>query len=237
LNIHIHQLSGKDQIPDSICKPCKVELNMAFQFREKALRKQAEIEHYCRELGLLDDSEDYIVKEELGSHQQVEDDEMNDFVMNEAACDGDDGSQNDEYVEVDGSHEQEVHSDDIEYLEDNYTIDMNPEHDDAVLETKYDDEAQASSEIKLRRGRTRLGMGAVKSEHEEMQQSFDLKEEVAQVKPRRGRARPGLNSLRTSNGTEKGGYVCDVCGNFYEKRGRMMEHRRRHDTVCQYQCE
>lgn len=72
---------------------------MAFQFREKALRKQAEIEQYCRELGLLDETEDYLVKEELGSQQHVEDDEMNDFVMNEAACDGDadDGSQNDDF--------------------------------------------------------------------------------------------------------------------------------------------
>lgn len=243
MNIPAFQLNGKEQIPDGICKPCKVELNMAFQFREKALRKQAEIEEYCRELGLLDEAEDYIVKEEFGAqhHPQVEDDEMNDFVMNDnqspGEADVDDNVQSDEFLEVDGSHEQqEVITDDIEYLEDNYTIEMNPEHDEVVLETKYDDTV-THSDIKMRRGRTRLGMNIVKSEHEELQHSYGMSAGLVDIKPRRGRARPGLNSLRTSDGTEKGGYVCDVCGNFYEKRGRMMEHRRRHDAVCQYQCE
>ncbi|EDW68245.1 zinc finger and SCAN domain-containing protein 31 isoform X1 [Drosophila virilis] len=243
LGISFSKLNGKEQIPDGICKPCKVELNMAFQFREKALRKQAEIEEYCRELGLLDEAEDYIVKEEFGAqhHPQVEDDEMNDFVMNDnqspGEADVDDNVQSDEFLEVDGSHEQqEVITDDIEYLEDNYTIEMNPEHDEVVLESKYDDTV-THSDIKMRRGRTRLGMNIVKSEHEELQHSYGMSAGVVDIKPRRGRARPGLNSLRTSDGTEKGGYVCDVCGNFYEKRGRMMEHRRRHDAVCQYQCE
>lgn len=205
---------------------------MAFQFREKALRKQAEIEEYCRELGLLDDAEDYLVKEELGAqHQNTEDDEIQ-FVMNEASV-GEDGVHTDEFLEVDATHDQqEVVADDIEYLEDNYTIDMNPENNE-VLEAKYDDNTH--TEIKLRRGRTRLGI--VKNEQDDEQQSYSLASGGNDLKRRRGRIRPGLNSLRTMDGTEKGGYVCDVCGNFYEKRGRMMEHRRRHDAVCQYQCE
>lgn len=205
---------------------------MAFQFREKALRKQAEIEEYCRELGLLDDAEDYLVKEELGAqHQNTEDDEIQ-FVMNEASV-GEDGVHTDEFLEVDATHDQqEVIADDIEYLEDNYTIDMNPENNE-VLEAKYDDNTH--TEIKLRRGRTRLGI--VKNEQDDEQQSYSLASGGNDLKRRRGRIRPGLNSLRTMDGTEKGGYVCDVCGNFYEKRGRMMEHRRRHDAVCQYQCE
>ncbi|KAM8703831.1 hypothetical protein ACLKA7_008458 [Drosophila subpalustris] len=248
LGVSFSKLNGKDQIPHGICKPCKVELNMAFQFREKALRKQAEIEKYCRELGLLDEAEDYPVKEELGSQQHVEYDEMNDFVMNEAACgdndgdgngdaDGDDGSQHDAFLEVDATQDhQEVISDDIEYLDDNYTIEIIPKSDDVVLETKYEDSA-TPSDSKPRRGRSNLGMKGVKSEHKAMQHSFELTGVAADIKPRRGRVHSGLNSLRTSDGTEKGGYVCDVCGNFYEKRGRMMEHRRRHDAVYQYQCE
>lgn len=207
---------------------------MAFQFREKALRKQAEIEDYCRELGLLDDAEDYLVKEELGPQQQTNEDDEIQFVMNEASV-GEDGVHTDEFLEVDGTHnQQEVITDDIEYLEDNYTIEMNPEHNEE-LEPKY--ENNIHSEIKLRRGRTRLGMGIIKSELEDDQQSYSMSTGGNDLKRRRGRIRPGLNSLRTSDGNEKGGYVCDVCGNFYEKRGRMMEHRRRHDAVCQYQCE
>lgn len=207
---------------------------MAFQFREKALRKQAEIEDYLRELGLLDDAEDYMVKEEMGAqHQNTEDDEIQ-FVMNEASV-GEDEVHTDEFLEVDATHDQqEVIADDIEYLEDNYTIEMNPENNE-VLEAKYDDNTH--TEIKLRRGRTRLGMNIVKNEQEDDQQSYTLATGSNDLKRRRGRIRPGLNSLRTMDGTEKGGYVCDVCGNFYEKRGRMMEHRRRHDAVCQYQCE
>ncbi|XP_062127078.1 zinc finger protein 14 [Drosophila sulfurigaster albostrigata] len=239
LGISFSKLNGKEQIPDGICKQCKVELNMAFQFREKALRKQAEIEEYCRELGLLDDGDDYLVKEEQHHHQQAEDEEMNEFVINETPCgeaEADDGAQNDEYLEVDGTHEQqEVITDDIEYLEDNYTIEMNPEHEDVVLEAKYDDTA-TTSDIKLRRGRTRLGLNVLKADHD-VQQTYEISTANADMKPRRRRVRAGLNSLRTSDGTEKGGYVCDVCGNFYEKRGRMMEHRRRHDAVYQYQCE
>ncbi|XP_034487484.1 zinc finger protein 484 [Drosophila innubila] len=238
LGVSFSKLNGKDQIPHGICKQCKVELNMAFQFREKALRKQAEIEQYCRELGLLDEAEDYLVKEELGS-QQVEDEEMNDFVMSEAACangDAEDGSQNDDFLDVDATHDhQEVISDDIEYLDDNYTIEIIPKSDDVGLETKYDD-TPTPSDNKSRRGRTSLSLNAAKSEHKDTQQNFGFTA-GADIKPRRGRVRTGLNSLRTSDGTEKGGYVCDVCGNFYEKRGRMMEHRRRHDAVCQYQCE
>lgn len=214
---------------------------MAFQFREKALRKQAEIEDYCRELGLLDEGDDYLVKEEFGSHHNQQDDEMNEFVMNDAQSSGhadvEEHGQSDEFLEVDGSHEQqEVITDDIEYLEDNYTIEMNPEHEDVVLETKYENTV-TQGDIKLRRGRTRFGMNIVKSEQRELQHQYGMEAGVVDIKPRRGRARAGLNSLRTSDGNEKGGYVCDVCGNFYEKRGRMMEHRRRHDSVCQYQCE
>ncbi|EDV93817.1 GH19537 [Drosophila grimshawi] len=217
LGISFSKLNGKYQIPDGICKQCKVELNMAFQFREKALRKQAEIEDYCRELGLLDESDDYLVKDELESqhNQQADDDDMNELVMNEVPSpEGDvvDCVQEDEFVEVDGTNDpEEVITDDIEYLEDNYTIEMNPEHDEVILETKYDDT--------------------------ELQHSYSHATGGLEMKARRGRTRTGLNSLRTSDGTEKGGYVCDVCGNFYEKRGRMMEHRRRHDAICQYQCE
>ncbi|XP_039970537.1 zinc finger protein 468-like [Bactrocera tryoni] len=32
-------------------------------------------------------------------------------------------------------------------------------------------------------------------------------------------------------------YICDVCGNIYAKRGRMTEHRRRHDKELRYACE
>ncbi|KAI8044234.1 hypothetical protein M5D96_000385 [Drosophila gunungcola] len=79
---------------------------------------------------------------------------------------------------------------------------------------------------------------AEKQYEETPSQQLALQEAAkASLKVRRGRVRRGLNSLTTSDGTEKGGYICDVCGNFYEKRGRMMEHRRRHDAVCQYACE
>ncbi|ALC45428.1 Zif [Drosophila busckii] len=242
LGISFSKLTGKEQIPDGICKPCKVELNMAFQFREKALRKQAEIEDFCRELGILDEAEDYLVKEEIGEGDQqshVEDEEMQEYVLNEAqsadetGLEADEAEQQDEFLEVDGAHEQQdVVTDDIEYLEDNYTIEMNPEHGEVVLEGEYEDD-ETADDIKVSRGRARVSRTIVKDNS----QSFSL-QDIADAKPRRnGRARPGLNTLRTSEGTEKGGYVCDVCGNFYEKRGRMMEHRRRHDAICQYQCE
>lgn len=116
-------------------------------------------------------------------------------------------------------------------MDDNYTIEIIPKSDDVVLDDT------PTSDNKPRRGRTSLAMNAGKTEHKEMSKNFEFTGAVTDIKPRRGRVRPGLNSLRTSDGTEKGGYVCDVCGNFYEKRGRMMEHRRRHDAVCQYQCE
>ncbi|XP_013099434.1 zinc finger protein 665 [Stomoxys calcitrans] len=33
------------------------------------------------------------------------------------------------------------------------------------------------------------------------------------------------------------GYMCDICGNVYTKRGRMMEHRQRHDKEKRFECE
>ncbi|XP_075146727.1 zinc-finger protein [Haematobia irritans] len=33
------------------------------------------------------------------------------------------------------------------------------------------------------------------------------------------------------------GYMCDICGNVYSKRGRMMEHRQRHNKEPRYACE
>ncbi|KAH8382666.1 hypothetical protein KR009_004697 [Drosophila setifemur] len=200
------QLNDKEQIPDGICKACKVELNMAYQFREKALRKQTDIEEWCREMGILDDSDDMLIKEEDGS-QQTGDEEM--YILEETTIEKD----SDEYLEVDTSEQQECIGDTIEYLDDNYTIDMNSDQGEIVLEAEKHYEETPTQQLVLQEAAS------------------------ASLKARRGRARRGLNSLTTSDGTEKGGYICDVCGNFYEKRGRMMEHRRRHDAVCHYQCE
>lgn len=33
------------------------------------------------------------------------------------------------------------------------------------------------------------------------------------------------------------GYVCDICGNVFSKRSRMMEHRQRHERELKYTCE
>ncbi|EDV43184.1 uncharacterized protein Dana_GF18364 [Drosophila ananassae] len=201
LGVSYSKLNDKEQIPEGICKACKVELNMAYQFREKALRRQAEIEDYLREMGLIDDTEDMFIKEE---------DEM--MYIIEDTSEGKD----DEFLEVESSEQQEViteNGDTIEFLDDNYTIEMNSDQGEIVLEAKEKFEETATQQQVLQEAAS------------------------TSLKARRGRVRRGLNSLTTSDGTEKGGYICDVCGNFYEKRGRMMEHRRRHDLVCQYQCE
>lgn len=36
---------------------------------------------------------------------------------------------------------------------------------------------------------------------------------------------------------DKFNYICDICGNVYDKRSRMMEHRQRHDKELKYICE
>ncbi|XP_016954384.1 zinc finger protein 454 [Drosophila biarmipes] len=207
------KLNDREQIPDGICKSCKVELNMAYQFREKALRKQAEIEDYCRELGWIDDADEMLIKEEEGTQQQCDEDM---YILEETTTGEEeqhDAKVQEEYLEVDASEQQECMGDTIEYLEENYTIDMNPDQSEVVLEAEKQYEETPSQQLALQE--------AAK----------------ASLKARRSRIRRGMNSLTTSDGTEKGGYICDVCGNFYEKRGRMMEHRRRHDAVCQYACE
>ncbi|KAH8288502.1 hypothetical protein KR054_004065 [Drosophila jambulina] len=207
LGVSYSKLNESEHIPDGICRSCKVELNMAFQFREKALRKQAEIEDYLREMGLIEEAEEVLIKEEDGSQTQC-DEEM--YVIEESAVE----KEHEEYLDVDATDQQECMGDTIEYLDDNYTIDIHPEQSEIVVEE-------------------------AKEEYEETPSQQLVLQEAAKtsMKARRGRVRRGLNSLTTSDGTEKGGYICDVCGNFYEKRGRMMEHRRRHDAVCQYACE
>lgn len=47
--------------------------------------------------------------------------------------------------------------------------------------------------------------------------------------PRRGR--------KPSNTNNQYGHICDICGNVFAKRGRMMEHRQRHDKECRFSCE
>ncbi|XP_068153935.1 zinc finger and SCAN domain-containing protein 31 [Drosophila tropicalis] len=225
LGVSYSKLNGHEPIPDGICKACKVELNMAYQFREKALRKQAEIESYCRDMGLLledNDAEaedDVIVKEE-----DITQNEEDMFIM-----DDQEDQKNAAYLDVDANtnaeigEPQEVLLDDIEYLDENYSIEMNPDQQEIVLETTSGD-----------------GVKATATEGFEDSTTQDMAFKAAaqtNLKVRRSKARRGFNSLRTSDGAEKGGYVCDVCGNFYEKRSRMLEHRRRHDAVFQYQCE
>ncbi|XP_058985003.1 putative zinc finger protein 735 [Musca domestica] len=48
-----------------------------------------------------------------------------------------------------------------------------------------------------------------------------------------------LNSRRRGKPREDGShaYICDICGNVFSKRGRMMEHRQRHDKRPKYSCE
>ncbi|XP_030373736.1 zinc finger protein 728 [Scaptodrosophila lebanonensis] len=224
LGISFSKLNGKDQIPDGICKPCKVELNMAFHFREKALRKQAEIEEYFRSLGLLDEQEEeeeIYVKEEDDTNSQSmepdqdEDDEMTEFMLEEVAVgegdiivDAGASKGNEEFVEIDTSDQHEILSGDIEYLESAY-LELEGESEEALTNAGDSDPGKPMPP---------------------QRKQLALKPQL-----RRGRPRTGFSAVGVDG--EKGGYICDVCGNFYEKRGRMMEHRRRHDAVCQYQCE
>ncbi|EDW34102.1 GL21751 [Drosophila persimilis] len=222
LGVSYSKLNDKENIPQGICKTCKVELNMAFQFREKALVKQGRIEEYCRELGMFDEADEMFIKEEdsqgeseiqgeetlyiLEEGEPLEKTEGGDYVLME---EGEEQEHELGQEEQQEDQEQEIITDNVEYLEDNYSIDMNPEHSE-VHETKSFEETPT-------------------------QQMVLTEAANASIKSKRGRSRRADN-LRASN-VMKGGYICDICGNYYEKRGRMMEHRRRHDTVCQYQCE
>ncbi|BFF89673.1 zinc finger and SCAN domain-containing protein 12 [Drosophila madeirensis] len=223
LGVSYSKLNDKENIPDCICKTCKVELNMAFQFREKALRKQACIEEYCREIGMFDEADELFIKEEDSQGDMHGEETL--YILEEGADKSEGGEylvleegeelQEQEYdqkeEEQHEEQEQELITDNIEYLEDNYSIDMNPEQNEIVLETSKPFEETSSQQLVLTEAAN------------------------ASLKNKRGRNRR-VEGLRASN-VMKGGFICDICGNYYEKRGRMMEHRRRHDTVCQYQCE
>ncbi|XP_053966277.1 zinc finger protein 616 [Anastrepha ludens] len=48
----------------------------------------------------------------------------------------------------------------------------------------------------------------------------------------------GATAEKSSRSTiRNAAHICDICGNIYAKRGRMMEHRRRHDKELRFACE
>lgn len=49
--------------------------------------------------------------------------------------------------------------------------------------------------------------------------------------PTDNKRKGGLFKSKTSN------HICDICGNVYDKRSRMVEHRQRHQRELKYSCE
>ncbi|XP_004517980.1 zinc finger and SCAN domain-containing protein 12 [Ceratitis capitata] len=48
---------------------------------------------------------------------------------------------------------------------------------------------------------------------------------------------PKKTYKKTDRSGSNTAHICDICGNIYAKRGRMMEHRRRHDKELRFSCE
>lgn len=256
------QIDEHVTLPKNICKNCELSLSMAFEFRVNALKTQRIVIEYLKDLNKNNFSEEE--NENNRSNIKNEYDEIMDLETSDGCQDtldeditecslenlNEDELENNALINEEEEYEEQDHTtyligeheDNLNYSEhhrntEDNELDENEESHN--LEDQEDDieKVQEKDDHDFKFGKTTGHKIGIKNSSklilkngkplEERTRSNSTKkfEEI----PRRGR--------KPMNTTNHIGYICDICGNIFSKRGRMTEHRQRHDKELKYNCE
>ncbi|XP_067619973.1 zinc finger protein 3 homolog isoform X2 [Eurosta solidaginis] len=227
-----------ETLPKCICKSCELSLSMAYQFREKVIRTHQIIER------------PNAVKEEL-----VEVITPNDFNDENALNDGHNREMKEETLELSITEIDILDTDnnEEEMLEINIEEDMEEEcKPEYLYEEEYFNNGDTSRSPTTfpedEKDATEDGV-IYNYELEIAHSNEDVKEiAVEENSPEQDRAQKEpakefpefeqkIQLSTTASEKNNTAHICDICGNIYAKRGRMMEHRRRHDKELRFACE
>ncbi|XP_017489212.1 PREDICTED: zinc finger protein 32 [Rhagoletis zephyria] len=254
-----------ETLPKCICKNCELSLSMAYQFRNKVLRTHQILETLRKQLWPTKEAEAQTNKatsadvklelEDWGSdhsndevyinEENLQDNrELKVEVLELSLSDIEEIDMEDEQLEVQLDEDEETNEEcKPEYLEEaDYYNDMeatstqtsqatSPELEEKDNSFIYDDDVNVVldddnvNEVPSKKQK----VAATKSESVE-----NVMQAAKKAKPN-NKEKPEKAQTRKSN--VNAAHICDICGNIYAKRGRMMEHRRRHDKELRFACE
>uniref|UniRef100_A0A1A9WJD8 Protein krueppel n=1 Tax=Glossina brevipalpis TaxID=37001 RepID=A0A1A9WJD8_9MUSC len=250
--ICLEKIDDQPLLPKNICKNCELSLTMAFEFRVKALKTQRIIELYlsnlsgAKECSVEEDEHNMLlIKEEfddLIEMQQLQVDILDDSLVdcNIQILDSDDFI--DETKSIENRHtEDEADADennDEEIYEEETIYDGkdDAEDDEEILELE-------DFEVKKATPNDRTLQATDSNNDEEPigtpENAFksNTDPDIYTINVLDERENPWSQKTKARLKKENTGHICDVCGNVYAKRGRMMEHRQRHDKELKYACE
>lgn len=247
-----YQADNNELLPKCICKSCELSLSLAYQFRVKVLQTHQIIEGYRKHEWSVNEIEEKanksfeIVKVEfedlVNESAAVEEFYLNEEILNNTR-DMKVEIMETSFSDIDGinmeNEEQEyldLNEDECkpEYLEEFYNesnmvpITLGTEQVQLLKVSPDDNSTKELCVTEYISATTNNSDGECDNKV-----SSELCEKVVQdtMQFKRGPYKKRIKS------NENKTYICDVCGNIFAKRGRMTEHRRRHDKELRYACE
>lgn len=240
-----------ETLPKCICKSCELSLSLAYQFRIKVLHTHQIIEAY-RKQERSGNEIDEKVNRSLETSVKVE---FEDLVHESAAVEeiylNEDILSNSRDMKVEmlemsfsdiddinmGNEEQEnleINEDECkpEYLDEFYT-ESNVITSMSGTELQHLDVSPDNKSVKELC--VTENTSATTNKTEECDNTVSSGLCAKDVEDKMSFTRGPYKKKIKSNDNKK--YICDVCGNIFAKRGRMTEHRRRHDKELRYACE
>lgn len=237
---------------------------MAFEFRVNALKTQRFIIEYLKDLNKNDFTEEENqnnrsnIKNEYEeimdletsdgcqdtldeditecSLENLNDEELEDnaLINEEEECEEQDhtsyliGEQEDNEAQNYSEHHHNTEDNEIDENEESHSLEDQEDEIERVLEKDDNDfkfGKTTSLKISIKKPSKLILKNGKPLEERTRSNSAKKFEEI----PRRGR--------KPTNTSNHIGYICDICGNIFSKRGRMTEHRQRHDKELKYNCE
>uniref|UniRef100_A0A1B0FQT9 Uncharacterized protein n=1 Tax=Glossina morsitans morsitans TaxID=37546 RepID=A0A1B0FQT9_GLOMM len=251
--ICLEQIDENPILPKNICKNCELSLTMAFQFRVKALKTQRIIELYLsnlsgsKECSVKEDEHNMLlIKEEIDDFiemQQLQVDILDDSLVDIQILDSDDGNELiDEVKSIESRHTEDEadteENNDEEIYEEEMIYDGkgDSQDDEEILESEdFEMEKASSNDRTLRSPSSNNDNDEIISPENAFKSNTDP--DIYTIKVLGERDNQSNQKTKGRLKKENAGHICDVCGNVYAKRGRMMEHRQRHDKELKYACE
>ncbi|XP_037945291.1 zinc finger protein 287 [Teleopsis dalmanni] len=253
-----------ENVPKYICKSCELGLNLAFQFRLKALRAQKLIAEHCnykqKEHRLDYSHKNTEVKQELEAVTHIyldissQDAEVSTSDVKKRENDHSRMSPSTEVIEYEIVPEEfydeselkleeiELYEEDIQIVSDDEStymsvnepidIDTDKQNNERYLENKNIPKYTKLSSKEIPKTK-KLRDQKQDNEVAVSKLTIDIDDEVDHGETLESKKKYSNAKQQKMNVS----HICDICGNTYSKRGRLMEHRKLHNKELKYFCE
>ncbi|XP_011184137.2 zinc finger protein 484 [Zeugodacus cucurbitae] len=249
-----------ETLPKCICRNCELSLSLAYQFRIKVLHTHQIIEAYRKQVCSANDNEGK-ANQSLHTSVKVEFEDMDNeieateevYLHEESINNGKEMKV--EMLEMSFSDIDEIN---VDNEEEQQMLELNEDE----CKPEYLEEFYNESNIEASISETELQLqeenqhNNAESDDTKTEELYPTKNTTTTTNKSNEECDKKVNSQLCTNGdsevkkpakksyykkkiktNDNKAHICDICGNIYAKRGRMMEHRRRHDKELRYACE